>query len=152
MVSPEALRRHPFFAGLNEDQLRGIAMLSHEVSYPAGTLIVREGDPATKVYVLTGGSVNLFFEIEGPHGGEAYVGSVVMGEPFDTPALFEPARVVCSARAETDVCVVEMDAAGLLAMFAVDARLGYAVMLQAARILAERLNGTRLQLVAKPVC
>src|SRR5271157_2369562 len=140
MISPETLRRYPFFAGLNEDQLRGLAMLGHEVSYPAGTLIVREGQPATKVYVLTGGAVDLFFEIEGTHG-EAYVGSVAVGEPFDTPALFEPFRVVCTARAATEICVVELDASGLLALLTVDAKMGFYLMLQTARILAERLNG-----------
>ena len=104
MVSPEMLRRYPFFAGLNEDQLRGLAMLGHEVSYPAGTMIVRERQPATKVFVLTSGSVDLLFEIEGT-GGAAYVGSVAVGEPFDTPALFEPFRVVCTCpRSDRRLC------------------------------------------------
>ena len=41
MVSPELLRRYPFFAMLNDEQLKAIAMIAREQTYGQGTLLVR---------------------------------------------------------------------------------------------------------------
>jgi len=45
MVSPELIRRYPFFGGLTESQLAGIAMIAEEVSFPKGAVIFEEGSP-----------------------------------------------------------------------------------------------------------
>ncbi|MBC7337778.1 MAG: cyclic nucleotide-binding domain-containing protein, partial [Clostridia bacterium] len=36
MVSPEMLRRYPYFAKISEESLKEIAMMAEERSYPAG--------------------------------------------------------------------------------------------------------------------
>ncbi len=36
MISPELLRRYPFFGTLSEEQLRQIAMIAEEQTYEAG--------------------------------------------------------------------------------------------------------------------
>ena len=44
MVSPELLRRFPFFAGLSEEQINQIAMISEEERYEADEYLFQEGE------------------------------------------------------------------------------------------------------------
>ena len=149
MVSPELLRRYPFFGGLTDDELAGIAMIADEVTYPNGATIFREGEIATKVYVLTSGTVELIYEIVSTTGTTtSYVGSIVQGEPFGVSAFVEPYRLGATALAEGPIKAITIDAAGLRAMSEVDCHLGYTVMRQIARALAERLTFARIQLAA----
>jgi hypothetical protein len=39
MISLELLRRYPFFAGLDEAELKAIAMIADEVRVPAKTIL-----------------------------------------------------------------------------------------------------------------
>ncbi len=149
MVSPELLRRFPFFAGLSEDQLRGIAMLSQEEVYDAGAVIVRENDEARKLYVLSAGSVELLLSLAGTgRTGQVFVGSVAPGEPFGVSALVEPYQYGTSVRAEGAVKAIAVDGPGLRAMCAVDCELCHTVMLQLARALRDRLHDCHVQLAA----
>jgi len=153
MVSPELLRRFPFFADLTEDHLRGIAMIAEEVSYPARTIIFEEGSPARSLYLLLEGEVELLYS----GGGEgevvnAYVGSVVQGEVFGISTMVEPFRLTASARSEGAITAIQIEAAGLRAMCEVDQRLGYILMQHLAQALVERLHAARVQLaVSKPI-
>ena len=149
MVSPELLRRYPFFGGLTDDELAGIAMIANEVSYPSGATIFHEGDVATKIYVLVSGTVALIYEIPKTTGmTTSYVGSIAQGEAFGISAFVEPYRLGATTRAEGPVKVITIDAIGLRAMSEVDYHLGYTIMRQIARALAERLNFARVQLAA----
>ena len=97
MVSPEQLRRYPFFGGLMAEELASIAMIVEEVSFPDGTIIFRDGDLATKLYVLASGAVDLVYHIERTGGIEtSFVGSIAAGEPFAISAVVEPYRLTAT--------------------------------------------------------
>ncbi|MBI2777379.1 MAG: cyclic nucleotide-binding domain-containing protein [Chloroflexi bacterium] len=49
----------PVFSGLDERSLQAIAILARELAAPAGTVLIREGDPATSFYVIVGGTVRV---------------------------------------------------------------------------------------------
>ncbi|MEO7664991.1 MAG: cyclic nucleotide-binding domain-containing protein [Candidatus Limnocylindrales bacterium] len=55
----QVLAALPVFNGLDERSLQAIAILAHEISVPAGTVLIREGDPATSFYVIVEGSVRV---------------------------------------------------------------------------------------------
>ena len=149
MVSPELLRAFRFFGGLTDDQLRGIGMIAEEVSFPPRTVISKEGDVATKLYVLVEGGVELLYNLDGPgQVSNAYVGAVPQREVFNVSAMVEPYRLTASTVSEGAVRVIAVDAAGLRAMSEVDCRLGYTVMCHLAQALAERLGFCRIQLAA----
>jgi CRP/FNR family cyclic AMP-dependent transcriptional regulator len=149
MVSPELLRRYPFFGGLTDEELAGIAMITEEASYADNATIFREGEVAAKIYVLTSGTVELLYEIQGATGvTTSYVGSIAKGEPFGVSAFVEPYRLTATARSEGPVKAIVIDAAALRAMSEVDCHLGYTIMRQIARALAERLGFARVQLAA----
>ena len=46
MISPELLRKYPFFGSLDDSQLRELAMLAEEETYKSGEVIFQEGGPA----------------------------------------------------------------------------------------------------------
>lgn len=149
MISPELLRRYPFFAGLTADHLRGIAMISEEVAYPPQTLIFKEGEEARYLYVLVEGEVELLYS--GNNVGliaDAYVGSVVKGEVFGISTMALPFLLTASARSEGPVQTIQIEAAGLRAMCEVDHGMGYILMQHLAQALTQRLHETRVQLAA----
>ena len=149
MISPELLRRHPFFGGLKDDELAGIAMIAEECSFPDGGTIFREGERATYLYILTGGTVDLIYEIHRPGGIDtSYVGSINTGEPFGISAFVEPYVFTATGKAHGEVKTIAIDAAALRALSEVDCHLGYTIMRQVAVALAERLNFARVQLAA----
>jgi len=149
MISPEQLRRYPFFAGLTADHLRGIAMIAQEVSYPAQSLIFKEGEEACCLYVLVSGEVELLYS-GGNEGkiADAYVGSIVQGEVFGISTMVGPFLLTASARSEGPVETIQIEAAGLRAMCEVDHGLGYILMQHLAQALALRLHECRVQLAA----
>lgn len=149
MVSPELLRRHRFFGGLREDELAAIAMIAEECNHPDAGVIFREGERATRLYILTAGAIDLIYEIHRADGVDtSYVGSISAGEPFGLSAFVEPYTFTATARAHGPVKTVAIDAAALRALSEVDCRLGYTVMRQVSVALAERLGFARAQLAA----
>jgi CRP/FNR family transcriptional regulator, cyclic AMP receptor protein len=149
MISPELLRRYPFFGGLTDAQLSGIAMIADEVGFMKGDVIGQEGKPSVKLYLLTQGAVDLLTS----GGGEgrisnALVGEVAPGEVFAFSALIEPYCLTTTLKASEDICAIAIDAAGLRAMCEVDTRLGYVLMHNLCKMVMERLDGVRVQLAA----
>ena len=129
MISPELLRRYPFFGELNDDQLKAMAMIAEEKTYSKGSIMVKENTEACKLMLLLEGDVDLIFS----GGGEgaivnALVGSVAPGEILGVSSLIAPYTYICSGRNAVPVKVIEMDAAALRAMFALDQKLGYVMM------------------------
>lgn len=152
MVSPEVLRRYPFFAWLDDAHQKAIAMITEEVAYERGALIFQEGKPADALYLLMEGSVDLFFAVEEEYRPESrkefLVGEINPGEPFAISALIEPYVLTSSARAARPCRALKVEAAALRALCEVDCRLGYLLMRQAAKAALERLHFTRVQLAA----
>ena len=58
-VSTQVLSALPIFTGLDERSLQAVAILAHELSAPAGQVLIREGDPATSFYVILDGTVHV---------------------------------------------------------------------------------------------
>ena len=149
MVSPELLRRYPFFALLNEEQLKAIAMIAEEKTLPKGGILLKENTPATKLMLLLEGDVDLIYS----GGGEgaivnALVGSIAPGEVLGVSSLIEPYTYISSAKAVAPVKVVEIDGIALRALAEVDPKLGYALMRNIAIAVLERLKYTQIELAA----
>ena len=149
MISPELLRRYPFFALLADDQLKAIAMVAEEKIYPKETLLVKENTPANKLILLLEGDVDLIYS----GGGEgaicnALVGSIAPGEMLGISSLIEPYTYISSARATIPVKVVEIDGAAVRALMQLDKMLGYTLMSNTATAVLERLKYTQVELAA----
>lgn len=148
MISLELLRRYPFFAGLDEAELKAIAMFAEEVRVPARTLLFEEGQPAEAFFLLLDGSVDLSFNSPLGPVEQVHIGEVNPGEPFAISALISPHMLKHSARAGTMIHAIKIPAAPLRALCESDARVGYVLMRRVAEAAMERLHFTRVQLAA----
>jgi CRP/FNR family transcriptional regulator, cyclic AMP receptor protein len=149
MISPELLRRYPFFAMLNDEQLKAIAMIAEEKTYPKEYLLVKENAPANKLILLLEGDVDLIYS----GGGEgaitnALVGSIAPGEMMGVSSLIEPYVYISSARATIPVKVIDIDGIALRALMLEDKSLGYTLMSNVATAVLERLKYTQVELAA----
>ncbi len=149
MISPELLRRYPFFASLDEAHIQAIAMLGEEKHYGQDAILVQQETPATKLMLLLEGDVDLIYS----GGGEGMVvntlvGSIAAGEVLGVSSLIPPYRYICSARNHVPVRVVEFNAQPLREMMEKDPRLGYALMVNTAAAVLERLKYTQVELAA----
>ena len=152
MISPELLRRYPFFAFLDEAQLRAIAMLSEEINVENGALVFESGKPAEALCLLVEGSLDLYYVVadhEDPElKKEFFLNEFNVGDIFGISALIEPYLYTASVCATTPSRVVKMDGAGLRALSELDARLSAGLMKATAKAAMDRLHDTRVQLAA----
>jgi CRP/FNR family cyclic AMP-dependent transcriptional regulator len=152
MISPELLRRYPFFGTLSDDQLRQVAMIAEEKTYEAGKILLKEKAPADDLFLLIQGSVDLLFTVDEEYHPDRHkeftVGEINPGELFGISALIEPHRYTSTARTANPVHVIHIDGSALRQCCAADHSLACHVYSQVARLALERLNATRVQLAA----
>ena len=55
----DLLRQIPVFAGLSEAALTVLAQAVDEVEYDAGEIVVREGEPGNRMFIILSGSVEV---------------------------------------------------------------------------------------------
>ncbi len=148
MVSPELLRGFPFFAGLTDEELKSIAMISNEEKHVANTFICRQQGNAEKLYVLLEGTVEVMINTDEEGLQQETVSILSPGDAFCWSALVEPYVLTASIYAATRVTVLAINGAGLRAMFELDPHLGYRVLQKAAQVISNRLKDTRIQMLS----
>jgi len=146
MISPELLRRYPYFAGVSEESLKAVAMIADEKRTPAGTQLFSEGDPADTLNIIVRGEVNIQFILGS--GERRTVDTLVDGDILGWSALVEPYKYTAVGTASKEMQVVSINAKKLRELCDKDPLLGYRLMTQIAKLLAHRLEGARIQLAA----
>ncbi len=118
MISPEILRRYPFFSRFNATQLKRLAMLAEEEYVPEGTTLFERGQPARAMYLLLEGNVELYDEAQDQFDPSIklsfYVGSVETGEVLGMSAVIPPYRLTATAKASTPCRMIRFDAPNAL--------------------------------------
>jgi MFS family permease len=99
----ELLRGVPLLAALPEPVLERLAREAVSTSFPAGTTIIREGDPGDRFYVVSTGTVGILGRTFG------------RGEAFGEIALLRDVPRTATATAVTDVSLVTLDRAPFVA-------------------------------------
>jgi CRP-like cAMP-binding protein len=152
MVSPELLRRFPFFGIFDNDQLKKIAMISDEINVSTGTKLFEECSQANELYLLVEGSVDLSYKSEEefhPKTKKVFpVGEINPEEVFGISSVLEPYEFNATALVSKDSKVIKIDAASLRNLMKEDPKFGFAMMHQIAKATMERLTYTRVQLAA----
>jgi CRP-like cAMP-binding protein len=152
MISPELLRRYPFFGLLTDAQLKALAMIAQEVNIPDATEIFKEGGRADTLFLLLQGSVDLFYTVETEgfldFTKEFLVGEINPGDAFGISALIEPYIFTATARADQDIRVIQIDAVALRDLLDNDPKMSCVINSQIAKAFSERLRNTRIQLAA----
>ena len=152
MISPELLRRYPFFGTLTDEQQHQIAMIAEEESCDEGKIFLKEKAPANDLYLLIKGSVDLLFTIDEEYHPDRHkeflVGEINPGEIFGISALIEPHRYTSTVRAASPAQVIHIDGGALRERCAADPSLACHLYAQVAKLALERLDATRVQLAA----
>jgi CRP-like cAMP-binding protein len=152
MVSPEILRRYPFFGTMSDAQTKAIAMIAEEETIGKGIVICEEGQPAKAFYLLLSGGVSLYYKSEEefhPSSRKDFlVGEINPGEVFAISVLVEPYKYTATVKAEQDSLVVRFDSEGLKKLIENDPKLYCVLMREIAKAAMERLAFARVQLAA----
>jgi CRP-like cAMP-binding protein len=154
MISPEVLRRYPFFGGLSDAQLREISMITEEETFENGSIILYDKKFADKLYLLLDGSVDLVYQsvdelnLKPVPTKELMAGEVNPGEVFGVSALIEPYVYNASARAARTSHILVIDSIALRKLIEADSVMASQIMKHLVDTLMERLIATRVQLAA----
>ncbi|RME89073.1 MAG: cyclic nucleotide-binding domain-containing protein [Anaerolineae bacterium] len=152
MISPELLRRYPFFGFMNDDQLKGVAMIAEEVTFDQGDTILEANQPATHLFFLEEGSAGYYYVVTTEHDPdyrqEYYISDFNPGEIFGISAMIEPYLYTATVRASKPCRVIRIDASALRALCEVDHNLSCGLLRAVSKAAMERLQNTRVQLIA----
>ena len=142
----ELLGKLRFSATLPEDLLERLATAATLRSFPAGTMLFREGSRNDEFLIVTIGRVALDMNV--PGRGNTRILSLGPGDMIAWSALLgDRRRMTTSATAMEDTQAVSISADEVLAVCERNHTFGYFLMRQVAEALAERLVATRLQLL-----
>ncbi len=146
-VATSSLAAHPFLHGMPPQQLGALAAAASEVSFPARHRLFEDGGNASRFWLIRSGQVALDLQVPGQ--GPLVIETLGMGELVGWSWLFPPYRWAFGAIAVGPVQAFEFDASAVRARCASDPALGYELTQRVARVLAHRLQATRVRLITR---
>jgi CRP-like cAMP-binding protein len=117
--------------------------LSREALFTAGTYLLREGEPASQLYLIIDGRVAL--EQNVPGRGPERLEDLGPGDIVGLSWIFPESRWVLDGRALAPTLALVLDAAALRREMDADAELGLALATRLIQQLYHRLERARLQ-------
>jgi CRP-like cAMP-binding protein len=144
-VTSAALAAHPFLHGMSSDQLDILAGAASDVTFPARHRLFEDGGPANRFWLIQSGHVSLDLYV--PGDGPVVIETIGMGELLGWSWLFPPFRWAFGAVAAVPVEAFEFDARAVRECCAADPDLGYELNQRVTRVLAKRLQSTRIRLI-----
>jgi CRP-like cAMP-binding protein len=144
-ISEKELAGHPFFEDLDPDLLKIFCASASHASYSADQMIYREGDEANQFLLIRQGKVAV--ELFSAQRGVLVIQTMGAGEILGWSWLFPPYRRRFDARALQDTAAFAWDGILLRQEAEANHRLGYELLKRFSKIVVERLQATRLQLL-----
>jgi len=153
MVSLDLLRRFPFFSFMDDKELKAVSQIVQELHLQAGDVLTEANRPAEALYFLTKGHIPYYMVVTSEHmpdyRQEYFIGYINPEEIVGISALIEPYQYTATLRADEPVQVIKINASALRALCEVDSHLSVGLMKAIAKAAMERLQMTRVQLVAE---
>jgi CRP-like cAMP-binding protein len=159
MISPELIRRYPFFADLSMEQIITLAQAADDVAVEPDHNFFREGEELDHFYIVIEGKVGIL--VTTPDSSvpqpvsrqltddlitrEIVVATVEPGEMFAWSALVPPHTASSSARALEPTRTISFDCRKLRQFFVEDPQFGYLMILKATLVIRERLRCMRIE-------
>jgi CRP-like cAMP-binding protein len=144
-VTAEALAAHPFLKGMSRDHLAVLAEAAKDVSFPARHRLFEDGGYAGRFWLIQSGYIALDLHVPGQ--GRVRIDTIGMGQLLGWSWLFSPYTWAFGAVAPSPVEAFEFDARAVRACCASDSELGYELTRRLARVVASRLQATRMRLI-----
>jgi CRP-like cAMP-binding protein len=153
MIAFEHLQNFPFFAFMNEKQLKAVASIAQEVPFKTGDEICVAHTPSHALQFLVQGSLLYYMvvtsEYQPDYRKEYFIGVVNPGEIFGISSLIEPHLHTATLRADKPGNLIKIDRLALLTLCEEDMHLYVGLMKAVARTAMSRLEMTRVQLVTQ---
>ncbi len=137
------LRSIPLFEDLAEDDLEALAQALVPRSYPAGTMIINQGDVGSSMFIIESGDVNI--HLAGDASTRISLKDAARGEFFGELSLFDDLPRSASAVATTDAVLMELRRETLENYLDSRPRAAMAIL----RTMSERLRETNTLLSAR---
>lgn len=148
MISPELLRRFPFFADFSPEELKRLAILGEEQPLSTGQLLFTEGEHAHRLYFLLEGEVDIMLTLGEREVVPTPLSTVPAGDVLGWSALIEPHLYTASAQATRPSRVVAFDGSALARDAAATPHFYGTFMKKLAQTISTRLKDTRTQLLS----
>ena len=139
-----------FFAGLSNEHLQLIGTFSHWSLAENRSTIFQQGRPAGYLYIVQQGKVGLEMLVPSPSGGSTRTTLVSVlgpGEVFGWSALVEPHVFSMSAIAMERCDLIMVEGEALREAMRRYLGLGYVVLSNLTKLMAQRLDQTRQALI-----
>ena len=147
MDNTKVLKKVDIFHGLSLTQLESLTHISEEKRYRRGETVFTEHSTGDEVYIIKKGKVCIELGLKGKPN-TATIQRLSVGQIFGELALVDKRSRSASVVCENDCEIITIDRDKLDELFERDTHLGYIVMKNLAKLLAERLRKTDLMLVA----
>ena len=145
----EAITENAFFHGMKPGHLAVLTEGAKAVRFQAGDVLFREGEPASRFFLIESGKIVL--EVHEPGNGTVMVQTLGPGEVVGWSWLFSPFVWHLQARAVEPTEVVVLNGAHLLIAAERNHEFGYELMKRVAQVVIHRLQATRKQLLTLQV-
>jgi CRP-like cAMP-binding protein len=139
------LLEEPFFQDVAPGLLGEFTSCAALVRFEPGEMILREGEPANRFYVIRRGHVAL--SVHSPGHGVLTIQTLGDAEVLGWSWLIPPFRWHFDARALEPTEAIVIDTRCLTGVCATNHELGHLLAMKFAAIIAQRLQATRLQLL-----
>jgi CRP-like cAMP-binding protein len=140
----ETLGAHPFVRGLPPHHIEKLAGLATEVRYQDDQIIFRQADMSNLFCLVVSGRIGI--EVNAP-GRTFRIQTIGEAETFGWSSVLGGREKQFQARALGSVRALAFDGAKLREACDGDCGLGYAIMQRLLRVVADRLQALRLQLM-----
>ena len=146
MVSSKDLVMLPLFSGLPEKTLSSIAGMLREERFNAGTLVIREGDPANFFYILRSGEMEVRKTIDRETGKHKTLAILEEGDIFGEMALFGEEVRAADVVTIRDCLLWRMDFKDFLKLLDAEPGTGIQLLKAMAVMLISRLKAVNQEL------
>jgi CRP/FNR family transcriptional regulator, cyclic AMP receptor protein len=140
------LATHPFLHGMSGDHLATLAQAACDVTLPDRHRLFEDGGNASRFWLVRSGCVALDLNVPGQ--GRTRIGTIGIGELLGWSWLFPPFTWAFGAVTAGPVEAFEFDGRAVRAYCAADPALGYELTRRLARVIAHRLQATRIRLIS----
>lgn len=137
------LSKTRFAAGMSPDVCRRLAAIADVADVPAGTQVIREGEPCAALGVVISGRIALRLNV--PGAGQQTILTVDDGDVFGWSAVMPGSLSTSTGTALVPTQALLFERHRLIAAMTEDCELASAVYQRLLKVVARRLAATRIQ-------
>jgi len=140
-----SLKAHPLMRGIPPAKVKALSRHATWETFAAGHAIICEGRPADRVFLIVSGDLQV--QIRVPARPPLTIETLHGGDVLGWSWLVEPHLWTFDALAASDVTALTLRAEALEDAFTKDPELGYLLLRRMVAIMAQRLQGARVQML-----